>query len=379
MNTTAGRRPLKVAALMDTVIISGPGRQLAAVIPPLREQDVEVVPVLFHRHPRPVSAYARYLEDRGIPFVMLEESGRGDVRLLGRLDRLLRDLAPDIVQTHSYRPTTLTWLLRRWQRQPWRWVGFFHGLTNENAMVRAYHALDRRLLRGADRVIVMARPQLELFAPCATRTTVLGNAMLPDAQQATPGDAALAERLRALPRPRIAVVGRLSHEKGADIFLEAFAALTRDGVSASAVLAGDGPERQALEALASSLGIRDQVTFLGHLLSTGVVYAESEMVVLPSRSEGMPNALLEALMAGRPVVSTDVGAVPDILAVAGEDVGSMVRRGDPEALARAMRYELERQPAPGAEAGRTVVRERYSLPHRVTALRTMYDEVLSRP
>ncbi len=379
MTTSAGRRPIKVAALMDTVIISGPGRQLAAVIPPLRDLDVEVVPVLFHRLPRPVPAYATYLEERGIPFVMLQESGRGDVRLVGRLNGLLRDLAPDIVQTHSYRPTTLTWLLRRWRRQPWRWVGFFHGLTNENAMVRAYHALDRRLLAGADRVIVMARPQLDLFAHCGARTSVLANAMLPDAQQATPGGAALAERLRSLPRPRIAVVGRLSQEKGADIFLEAFAALTREGTSASAILAGDGPERAALEAQASALGIRDRVTFLGHLPSTGVVYSESEMVVLPSRSEGMPNALLEALMAGRPVVSTDVGAVPDILGIAGGDVGSMVPRGDAAALARAMRFELERQPAPGAEAGRALVRERFSLSHRVAALRSMYDGVLSRP
>lgn len=379
MTTPSPRRPVKVAALMDTVIISGPGRQLAAVIPPLRALDVEVVPVLFHRLPRPVPAYASYLDDRGIPYVMLRESGRGDLRLLGRLNTLLRDLAPDIVQTHSYRPTTLTWLLRRWRRQPWRWVGFFHGLTNENALVRTYHALDRRLLAGADRVVVMARPQLDLFRHCASRASVLANAMLPDAQQATPGDAALAGRLRVLPRPRIAVVGRLSQEKGVDIFLEGFAALTREGMSASAILAGDGPERQALEELASSLGIREQVTFLGHLPSTGVVYAESEMVVLPSRSEGMPNALLEALMADRPVVSTDVGAVPDIMAVAGTGVGSMVPRGDAAALARAMRFELERQPAPGAEAGRAVVREHYSLSHRVGALRMLYDEVLAQP
>jgi glycosyltransferase involved in cell wall biosynthesis len=93
----------------------------------------------------------------------------------------------------------------------------------------------------------------------------------------------------------------------------------------------------------------------------------------------MPNALLEALMAGRPVVSTDVGAVPDILGIAGGDVGSMVPRGDAAALARAIRFELERQPAPGAEAGRALVRERFSLSHRVAALRSMYEEVLSRP
>lgn len=362
---------------MDTVIISGPGRQLAAAIPPLRELGVEVVPVLFHRLPRPVPAYATYLQELGIPFVTLRESGRGDFRQVGSLNRLLRELGPDIVQSHSYRPTTLVWLLRHWKRQPWRWVGFFHGLTNENAMVRAYHALDRRLLAGADRVVVMARPQLDLFRHCAGRTLVLPNAMLPDAQLATAGDTALELRLRALPHPRVAVVGRLSQEKGADVFLTAFARLVSEGMQASAVLAGDGPERQACEALTVSLGIRDRVTFLGHLPSTGVVYAESELVVLPSRSEGMPNALLEALMAGRPVVSTDVGAVPDILGIAGPDVGSMVPREDPGALARAMRFELERQPVPGAASGRDAVRERFSLTHRAHALRSLYDAVLS--
>lgn len=370
-------RRLKVAALMDTHIVSGPGRQLAASIPPLRAAGVEVMPLLFHRRPRPVSAYRDYLMAQGLPFLLVEESGRADVRLVSRVASALREYGPDIVQTHSYRPTTLTWLLRAWRTQPWRWVGFFHGLTSENATVRAYHALDRRLLARADRVVVVARPQLALFAHCAGRVRVLPNAMLPG-RPLSP-DAAAVQLIEGLPRPRISVVGRLSHEKGADLFLHAIATILREGIEVSAILAGDGPERPALECLAQELGIRERVTFLGHLADPDAVYAGSDLVVLPSRSEGMPNALLEALVAGRPVVSTDAGAVPDIMALAGTAVGSMVPREDVVALAAAIQYELRRQPVPEAVHGRQLVLARYDLSHRVGALRALYEEVLSTP
>lgn len=371
------RAAISVAAIIDTAIVSGPGRQLAAVVPPLRQLGVEVLPVLFHRHPRPSSLYSEYLRARAIPHITIEESGRGDARVINRLDDVLRERRPDIVQTHSYRPTTLAWILRRWRRRPWHWVGFFHGLTSENLSVRLYHRLDRRLLAAADQVLVVARPQLDLFPHCRGRVQVIDNAMLPEDSPDPAGDAAVHERLCTLQRPLISVVGRLSSEKGVDLFIRAFARLCREGVEGTAVVAGDGPERRSLEALAADLRVMDRIVFLGHLPSARMVHTESDLVVLPSRSEGMPNSLLEAMAAGKPVVATDVGAVPDILGLAGADVGSLVRRGSVEALASAMRFELGRQPAPRVESARERVRDRYSLSHRAAVLREVYDRVLA--
>src|SRR5690606_1542848 len=79
----------------------------------------------------------------------------------------------------------------------------------------------------------------------------------------SPGDDDLHLRLQQLPRPRIGVIGRLSPEKGQDIFLRAAALLSGRGVGYSALLAGDGPARAGLTSLAASLGISDRTCFLG--------------------------------------------------------------------------------------------------------------------
>jgi glycosyltransferase involved in cell wall biosynthesis len=301
---------------------------------------------------------------------------RFDVGLLRELRGTLRSFAPDIVQTHNYRVTILAWLLSR-GRVPWRWIGFFHGATNEDFKVRIYNWLDRRLLPGAERVVVMARSQIAyLGGPAAFGVGQLRqiyNAVLPNAAVGAPPAAVM-----TLPRPAIGVVGRLSPEKGVDVLLDAFVQVRTARPTASLVVAGDGPERRNLEAQATRLGIADAVTFLGTVLPVEPLYPLLDLVVLPSRSEGLPNVMLEAFRADVPVVATRVGAVPEVLE--GTDAGRMVPPEDPLRLAEAIVAALDAANAPGSRAAaaraRAEVVARFSLPSRVRAHLDLYDEVL---
>ncbi len=209
--------PIRVAALMDTIQVSGPGRQLAAVIPSLAAAGIAVKVVLFHRSGRPRPPYADFLADAGIDHAVLSERGRFDLALVGRVASLLDGWAPDIVQTHSYRPTAIAYALRR-RGARWRWLGFFHGTTNENLKVRVYHWLDRHLLAAADRIVVMSRPQAERFGGAGQRVRQIHNAVLPAPADGLLDDA-LSARIASIPGPRVGVIGRLSHEKGVDLFL----------------------------------------------------------------------------------------------------------------------------------------------------------------
>jgi glycosyltransferase involved in cell wall biosynthesis len=106
-------------------------------------------------------------------------------------------------------------------------------------------------------------------------------------------------------------VGRLAQEKGVDRILELWTALAR--VGAVLVIVGDGPQRDSLERQAATLGLLGSVRFLGRQTDVRPFYEMADLFVLPSRTEGVSNALLEAMAAGLPVVASDVGGNRDIV------------------------------------------------------------------
>ncbi|MDA0578079.1 MAG: glycosyltransferase [Verrucomicrobia bacterium] len=136
-------------------------------------------------------------------------------------------------------------------------------------------------------------------------------------------------------------VGNLVEVKAPEVLLAAFGQLVnRNAESLQLVLLGDGPLAAALRAQAASLGLADRVRFVGRETHERVAMwmNVADVLCLCSRSEGMPNVILEALASGLPVVATDVGACRDMLA--GEPAASLVPSGDAAALARALRERL---------------------------------------
>jgi glycosyltransferase involved in cell wall biosynthesis len=137
-------------------------------------------------------------------------------------------------------------------------------------------------------------------------------------------------------RPELLAVARLVHQKGLDLLIRALASL-RDPACADwrLVLVGDGPERSALTALAVREGVADRVVFEGFQTDPVRYMARASVFVLPSRFEGMPNALLEAMAAGLPVVVSDASPGPLEMVDPGVH-GLVVPSENVEALAEAL-------------------------------------------
>jgi glycosyltransferase involved in cell wall biosynthesis len=141
---------------------------------------------------------------------------------------------------------------------------------------------------------------------------------------------------------RIVYVGRLSREKGVDILLHALGVVNGNGYDCRLTVVGDGPEAPALKALVDELGLRARVQFVGFIVDPGRLrerYLDAGVVVVPSRTEGVPVAMIEAMGLGRVVVATDVGGIPSVLKH--EQNGLMVPVESPEALAHALRQLLD--------------------------------------
>ena len=133
-------------------------------------------------------------------------------------------------------------------------------------------------------------------------------------------------------------IARAVQQKGLDLLIEAFAVVLDGSESMdswSLTLVGDGPERVGLEALAERCGVRHRIRFLGHCHDVHAELAAAAVFVLPSRKEGMPNALLEAMAAGLAVIMNDESPGPLEFVTHGQN-GLVVPHDDAAALARAM-------------------------------------------
>jgi glycosyltransferase involved in cell wall biosynthesis len=168
--------------------------------------------------------------------------------------------------------------------------------------------LYRTLYPRADQVVCqsasMAKDLHVNFGVSEAKLTVLPNPVDIGAIEAKMGDASLAGQLPLAAGPNLLVVGRLSREKGHDLMLESFAEVRARYPLANLCVLGEGRERAALSEQAQRLGFAASVTFAGHVDRPLDYYPSTTLFALPSRWEGMPNALLEAAAGGLPIVST---------------------------------------------------------------------------
>lgn len=331
--------------------------------------------VLFHRIGNPQPPFARYLEQRGVEHIVVRDTGRFDWRLVQRVGAVLRHRVPSLVQTHGYKATAMAWELRR-RGAAWPWVGFFHGDTRVDFKDRLFHRIEHKLLASADRVVVMSQRQRKQFGKLLSRVRVLHNAIVPLAAGGSAEERRhVSDLLKAQTRPLIGVVGRLSREKGVDVFLDACSRLAASGFAFSAVVIGDGELRKQLEVRAERFGLEKRISFPGRIEAMDLVYSHLDLLVIPSRSEGLPNVLLEALNADVPVVATDVGAIPEVLA--SSRWRALVPPDDAPALAGEMEVALRAHPVGSAHRPAASVREAFSLQARVQAHLSLYGELIA--
>jgi glycosyltransferase involved in cell wall biosynthesis len=257
-------------------------------------------------------------QQAGLEFITIPERYAGDYAVLGAMKRALREFRPDLIETHDSKSHFLLLLMRAMSRELRRvpWAAFHHGYTTVSARVRFYQHLDRISLRFATRINTLCQPfarQLAANGARPERIAVLTNTVAPRSPPSQAEIDALRSALGAGAGDLLILsVGRLSSEKGHINLLNAVLALPQElRQRLRIVFAGDGPERESLTTAALPLG--DRVIFAGHLPDAWHHYHASDVFVLPSYSEGSPLVMFEAMAAGKPIIASRVGGIPEVL------------------------------------------------------------------
>lgn len=333
-----------VLAILEATSVTGPAKNLLEFARIARDLEapflVEICRFQRPGDPQLLDAAAR---DAGVTVHTIPERGRFDRSIMPALIELVQKRRPALVQTHAVKAHFLARKTGLFLGRPW--IAFHHGYTWPDWRARMYNQLDRWSLREADRVITVSqsfREQLVSRGIPAKRIEVIHNAIAQGWGSSDPVDAAkFRANLGLKPDTDIVLsVGRLSREKDHATLLEAMKMLTKTGSRAVELLiVGDGPERSAIEQRIREFGLIKNIRLTGQVPSAEPYYAIASIAVIHSRSEGSPNALLEAMAAGVPLVATAVGGVPEM--VTDRESALLIEPGDASKLAAAVHAVLD--------------------------------------
>lgn len=305
----------------------------------------------------------------GVPTRTVPLAGRlVSPRALAGLVRVLCTLRPAVVQSHGARTNVYTRLAGRLARVPVVLSTVHNSLFDYEVHPlrrRAYVLAESATSVLADRVIAVsgavARDLVRRYRMAPARVVTVRNGIDADAFLPSRPTEAVRRELGLAPGDRpVAVVARFTEQKGHVHLLEALPAVAARVPAVRCLLVGDGPLRPALEARAAALGLAGLCRFTGARDDVADLLAAAEIAVLPSRSEGLPFVLLEAMALGKPVVATAVGGVPEV--VENGDTGLLVASGDVPGLAAALTRLLAEPEAARAMGARGAARVRRDFP-----------------
>ena len=367
--------PLRLAFFIDDLGVGGTQTWLTLLVRALaaRGFEMRVYCMRMISHPATLRRLAS--------FAKVEMIGESRLRAgvgLAHLAHALRTWPVDVVQTALPTSDMIGRTLARLVRAP----AIFSTIRGRNVDKPAWQRwLDRRTARWAQAIVFNDRDAI----PFAIRHEGVGAhqvVYIPNGVASASTAYPVREVRDQLQTPAratvIGTVARLHPSKGQDDLLRAFAIVLKRDPTAVLWIIGDGERRAALEREAQRLAIAAHVRMPGARDDVGDILAAIDLFALPSHWEGMPNALMEAMAAGRPVVASDIDAIGELV-VHGE-TGWLTPPGDPEALAQTM-IDILADRERAADVGRRAMacmRRDFSIERMADAYEQLYRSGLER-
>lgn len=310
---------------------------------------------------------------------MARSIGPGDLLAAYRIARRLAPLRADVLHGHGAKGGTYARLVGSLLRADGQRVARFyspHGgsLHFDKASLegRVYFGVERLLERMTDGIVFVSRFEERAYAdkigvPRCTAALVYNG--VSEAEYEPVGSDADATDLLC--------VGEMRHLKGTDVFVRAVIDMARGGSGVTATLVGPGTKRPAYEAMVAEAGLADRIRFHDSMPIRAAL-RRGRVVVVPSRAESLPYVVLETIAAGKPLVATRVGGIPEIFA---DRSAALVEPGSVPAMVDALGAALAdpAATAAAAEALREAIRPVFSVGPMARQIEALYAAAVRRP
>ncbi|MBI4795526.1 MAG: glycosyltransferase [Deltaproteobacteria bacterium] len=370
------KTPIKVLQLLVTMPVGGAEIMVADIATGLDPGRFEVVTACLGE-PGPMGEELRCRGKRVVS-LGLDLKRTSTFSLVRRVRELLKEIRPDILHTHLYHANLYGRLAALGLGLP----GVVATVHNIYSRVKWHRCLANYLLARVSDYVLVFSPQVRDDVFRFDRVPAARLKMLtPGVRLEEPNPGETREEIRS----RLGISGfcvgnvaRLEEQKGHEDLLAAVSKVRGEIPDLTVLLVGDGSRGARLRALTQDLGLGQVVRFLGVRRDIPRILQALDVFLMPSRWEGIPLTILEAMGYGLPVISTMVGRVPEIIQDGVN--GRLTPVADPEALARAI-LELYREPGKrrqwGEQARRTV-QEKYTLKHFLEQFAAIYLELYEK-
>jgi glycosyltransferase involved in cell wall biosynthesis len=313
--------------------------------------------------------------DEGIESYLVPCKSQFDRTTISRIRELAERTGAELIHSHGYKADVFAYLAFRTKAIPL--ISTCHTWYDNDPLVYLYGVLDRLVLRKFTYIVAVSSDVKQRLLDAGVpheRIELIRNGIdlrpFGTDPPSTKSDSSAEEFV-------IGLVGRLTYEKGVDIFLRAAACVLAEFPNAKFVVVGEGPDRTSLEKLTDELKIRANVSLLGRRDNMPSVYRSFDLMVSSSRQEGLPIAILEGMASGLPVIASSVGEVPTL--IRDDDTGVLCPPGDSQALSSAIGSLLsdrDKRVRLGS-AARQLVEDDYSAERMAVEYLRIYNRAIS--
>lgn len=369
-------RRVKILQLISSAGYYGAENMLLNLCASQEKAGCENSLLLFYNTHVPNVEFYERARRRGLSVRMVHCNGRADWRAVRQIEEYIQEDEVDLVHTHGYKADLYGYLAAWRCHKPV--VATCHNWVGGTAALGIYNHLDRMALKKFNALAAVSDAvahRLLAFGVPAEKIKTIANGI----------DVTAFERGQPLPLLKdegsivVGVVARVDLQKGFEYLLRAARELCKMFPALRIVIAGEGPDRNAIEEMIEQYGLQSSVVLAGQQSNMPAVYAAMDIFVLPSLNEGLPMTVLEAMAASKPVIATRVGAIPSVIKD-GEN-GLLVAPKDPEGLRNAIASLLndpERRRRLGDQA-HAWVSQNYTSEAMALKYREMYEAVLGKP
>ena len=312
----------------------------------------------------------------GVESHLIPCEGQIDRKVTASIRQLVARTNAEVIHAHGYKADIYSYFALRGSRIPL--VSTCHTWYDNNRTVTLYGKADRLVLRNYTAVVAVSDEVKQRLLKAGVREDKIH--VIRNGIDLRPFDNASPSLRNTLPEnpPIVGLIGRLSVEKGVDIFLHAAAHVLAELPSTKFVVVGEGPDRDKLESLIDSLKLRQSVAMLGRRDDMPSVYASLNIMVSASRQEGLPMAILEGMASSLSIIATPVGGVPAM--VRDGQTGVMVPPEDAALLASAI-VALLQDPTRRERLGRAarkLIEDEFSADRMTADYLRVYEEAVCR-